>query len=165
MRLQRWENGPYFADFSLPIPDVRSFSYVCEIVKICPPPPIVSINLVFRGRTPKSGRLLARQRNGGPDRLRSVCYTRKRETGGQLDTKVFDEISRRVQESIANTPVEDVQKNLRALMSGWFARLDLVTREEFDAQQAVLQRTREKLSSMEGRVAELEQLINGRNDG
>jgi BMFP domain-containing protein YqiC len=82
-----------------------------------------------------------------------------------LDTRIIDEINRRVQELIANTPVEDVQKNLRALMSGWFARLDLVTRDEFDAQQAVLQRTREKLSSMEARVAELEQLINGRDDG
>ena len=66
---------------------------------------------------------------------------------------------------IANTPIEDVQKNLRAVMSSWFARLDLVTREEFDAQHAVLLRTREKLSSMETRVAELEQLISSRNDG
>ena len=82
-----------------------------------------------------------------------------------MDTKFIDEISRRVQELISNTPVEDVQKNLRALMSGWFARLDLVTREEFDAQQAVLQRTREKLSGMEARVAELEHLTKGRNEG
>ena len=77
-----------------------------------------------------------------------------------MDTKVIDEISRRVQELIANTPVEDVQKNVRALMSSWFARLDLVTREEFDAQQAVLLRTREKLSGMEVRVAMLEQSLN-----
>lgn len=77
-----------------------------------------------------------------------------------MDTKVIDEISRRVQELIANTPVEDVQKTLRAQMSGWFARLDLVTREEFDAQQAVLLRTREKLSGMEARVAMLEQSLN-----
>ncbi len=82
-----------------------------------------------------------------------------------MDTKGIDEINRRVQELIANTPIEDVQKNLRALLSSWFARLDLVTREEFDAQQAVLQRTREKLSSMDTRVAELEQLISNRNDG
>jgi len=82
-----------------------------------------------------------------------------------LDTKGIDEISRRVQELIANTPIEDVQKNLRALMSSWFTRLDLVTREEFDAQHAVLQRTREKLSSMEARVAELEQSVNGKSDG
>jgi BMFP domain-containing protein YqiC len=82
-----------------------------------------------------------------------------------VDTKVIDEISGRVQELIANTPVEDVQKNVRAVMSGWFSRLDLVTREEFDVQQAVLQRTREKLSGMEARVAELEQLVSSRNDG
>lgn len=82
-----------------------------------------------------------------------------------MDTKGIDEISRRVQELIANTPIEDVQKNLRALMSSWFTRLDLVTREEFEAQHAVLQRTREKLSSMEARVAELEQSVNGKSDG
>jgi len=76
-----------------------------------------------------------------------------------VESKVIDEISRRIDELIANTPVEDVQRNVRALMSGWFARLDLVTREEFDVQQAVLQRTREKLAHMEARVAELERLL------
>ena len=81
-----------------------------------------------------------------------------------MERKVIDEISRRVDELIANTPVEDVQKNLRALMSGWFARLDLVTREEFDVQQAVLQRTREKLAQMEARVAELERMLGGGSD-
>lgn len=79
-----------------------------------------------------------------------------------MDSKVIDEISRRVDEVVANTPVEDIQKNLRALMSGWLSRLDLVTREEFDVQQAVLQRTREKLSAMEARVAELERLLDNR---
>lgn len=79
-----------------------------------------------------------------------------------MDTKVLDEIGRRVDDLIANTPVEDVQKNLRALMSGWFARLDLVTREEFDAQQSVLQRTREKLAQMEARVADLERVLGSR---
>ncbi len=54
MRLQRWENGPYFADFSLPIPDMRSFLHVREIVKICPRSPIVSIKPMFRYRTPNS---------------------------------------------------------------------------------------------------------------
>lgn len=80
-----------------------------------------------------------------------------------MDSKTIDDISRRVDELIANTPVEDVQKNLRALLSAWFARLDLVTREEFDVQQAVLQRTREKLSQMEARVSELERLLGDSN--
>jgi hypothetical protein len=59
MRLQRWENGPYFADFSLRIPDMRSFIQMREIVKICPRSPTVLIEPVFRFRTPKSDRRLA----------------------------------------------------------------------------------------------------------
>jgi BMFP domain-containing protein YqiC len=49
-----------------------------------------------------------------------------------------------------------VQKNLKALLQQQFARLDLVTREEFDAQAQVLMRTREKLAALEQRVAALE---------
>ncbi len=89
-----------------------------------------------------------------------LCYTPPREAK-PVDTKVIDDISRRIGDLIADTPVEDVRKNLRALLSGWFARLDLVTREEFDVQRAVLQRTREKLSQMEARVKELERVLNG----
>ena len=101
-------------------------------------------------------------RLGAAGQRRALCYTRQREAK-TVDTKVIDEISRRVDELIANTPVEDVQKNLRALMSGWFTRLDLVTREEFDVQQSVLQRTREKLSQMEARVADLERMLGSGN--
>ncbi len=81
-----------------------------------------------------------------------------------MNSKTIDDISRRVDELIASTPIEDVQKNLRALLSAWFARLDLVTREEFDVQQAVLRRTREKLSQMEARVAELERMLGDHNE-
>ena len=51
----------------------------------------------------------------------------------------------------------DVEKNFRSALSGMFAKLDLVTREEFDVQTQVLQRTREKLEALELRVAVLEQ--------
>jgi hypothetical protein len=44
MRLQRWENGPYFGDFSLRIPDMGSSIDKHEIVKICARPPIVSLS-------------------------------------------------------------------------------------------------------------------------
>lgn len=74
-----------------------------------------------------------------------------------MDTKSFlEELNRRVSELLAASPARDVEKNLRALMSSSFSRLDLVTREEFDIQQEVLRRTREKLTQMEARVAELE---------
>lgn len=73
-----------------------------------------------------------------------------------MDTKFLDELNRRVSELIAASPARDIEKNLRALMSSSFSRLDLVTREEFDIQQEVLRRTREKLAQMEARVDELE---------
>ncbi|PCH62626.1 MAG: hypothetical protein COC04_05185 [Gammaproteobacteria bacterium] len=50
----------------------------------------------------------------------------------------------------------DIEKNVRAALSATFAKLDLVTREEFDVQTQVLLRTREKLEALEQRVADLE---------
>jgi len=73
-----------------------------------------------------------------------------------LETKFLDELNRRVSELIAASPARDIEKNLRALLSSSFSRLDLVTREEFDIQQEVLRRSREKLKQLETRVAELE---------
>ena len=54
------------------------------------------------------------------------------------------------------SPAADLEKNLKALMSQGFAKLDLLTREEFDVQTEVLARTRAKLELLEARVAELE---------
>jgi BMFP domain-containing protein YqiC len=68
----------------------------------------------------------------------------------------FAEIDRRLREVFAQSPAADLEKNLRALLTGFFARLDLVTREEFDVQRQVLLRTREKLAKLEAEVAELE---------
>lgn len=73
-----------------------------------------------------------------------------------INPKLLDDMSARMSAFMANTPAGDVEKNLRAMLSGWFARLDLVTREEFDVQREVLTRTRAKLEQLEARVAELE---------
>ncbi len=73
-----------------------------------------------------------------------------------LDPKIFEELSSRLSALIANSPAADIEKNARALLSGFFARLDLVSREEFDIQAQVLQRTREKLKALEERIARLE---------
>lgn len=51
---------------------------------------------------------------------------------------------------------EDVRRNLRGALTAALARMDLVTREEFDVQAAVLARTRAKLEALEKRVTELE---------
>jgi BMFP domain-containing protein YqiC len=50
---------------------------------------------------------------------------------------------------------DDIQKGIHAVAQSAFAKMDLVTREEFDAQQAVLKRTRAQLEAMETQLAEL----------
>jgi BMFP domain-containing protein YqiC len=72
------------------------------------------------------------------------------------NTRWFEEIDRRMKEILANSPAADLERNLRALLQSTFARLDLVTREEFDVQREVLARARAKLAELEAKVAELE---------
>ncbi|MBA4740023.1 MAG: accessory factor UbiK family protein [Burkholderiales bacterium] len=55
-----------------------------------------------------------------------------------------------------NSPVQDVQKNLRAIISAWLASHDLVTREEFDAQVEVLRRTQDKLRILQEEVERMD---------
>lgn len=73
-----------------------------------------------------------------------------------LNSEFFDDVSSRLSQLAAASPARDIEKNARALLTSAFARLDLVTREEFDIQTAVLARTREKLNALETRVAALE---------
>ena len=78
-----------------------------------------------------------------------------------LNQKLLDEISTKVNEVIAQSPVKDVEQNMRVLLSGVFTKLDLVTRDEFNVQQEMLIRTREKLTELESIVTELEdKLVN-----
>jgi len=72
----------------------------------------------------------------------------------------IDELARRLAESLPGglkALREDAEQNFRAVLQAGLARLDLVTREEFDVQAAVLRRTREKLEALEARLAKLEQ--------
>jgi hypothetical protein len=73
-----------------------------------------------------------------------------------LGQKMFEEISGKLGQALADSPAKDLEKNLRAVLQSVFAKLDLVTREEFDVQQAVLLKTREKLEALEAKVAALE---------
>ncbi len=76
-----------------------------------------------------------------------------------IDPRHLDELSQRL---AAGLPAglqllrSDLERNFRALLEAGLSRLDLVTREELDVQQAVLLRTRQRLEQMEARVAELE---------
>jgi BMFP domain-containing protein YqiC len=68
----------------------------------------------------------------------------------------LDELQDRLTALLAQTPAADLQKNLKALLAQQFARLELVTREEFDTQSRVLARARAKLDALEQRLADLE---------
>ncbi len=78
-----------------------------------------------------------------------------------LDPKIFEEFNARFSALIAASPAADLEKNARALLSSVFSRLDLVSREEFDIQTQVLQRTREKMQALEARIAQIESLSSG----
>ena len=80
-----------------------------------------------------------------------------------LDPKALDRLSRRLSEAMpesARLLQQDMEKNLRALLASTLERLDLVTREEFEAQKGVLERTRQKLEALERQVAAMEAALN-----
>ena len=71
----------------------------------------------------------------------------------------IDELARQLAEAVPKNLRalgQDLEKNFRALLLAGFERMDLVTREDFDLQAAVLERTREKLEALEARLARLE---------
>jgi ubiquinone biosynthesis accessory factor UbiK len=71
-------------------------------------------------------------------------------------TSLLEDLSARISEFLAASPAKDLERNLKALLSAAFAKLDLATREEFEVQAQALSRTREKLAELERRVVELE---------
>ena len=73
-----------------------------------------------------------------------------------LKQPFIDEVSAKVREILANSPARDIETNMRAVLAAMFARLDLVTRHEFDVQTELLARTREKLAALETRLTELD---------
>jgi len=73
-----------------------------------------------------------------------------------LKKKLFEEVSARLSEVMAASPAKDIEKNLKAVLAGGLAKLDLGTREEFDVQAQVLAQTREQLQALEQRLTKLE---------
>lgn len=73
-----------------------------------------------------------------------------------LDPKLIDDLGARLGALLSASPAADMEKNARALLGSFFGKLDLVSREEFDIQREVLQRTREKIKALELRLDALE---------
>ncbi len=91
---------------------------------------------------------------------RVSCYISHQLMGdGRLDPRFIDDLARRLSAVVPPSVTalrRDLEENFKAVLQAGLARLDLVPRQEFDVQAAVLRRTREKLEALEARVAALE---------
>ncbi|MEW6354171.1 MAG: accessory factor UbiK family protein [Pseudomonadota bacterium] len=84
-----------------------------------------------------------------------------------INSSVLDDLAKCISAAIppgARGLQQDIEKNVRAGLHSVFAKLNLVTREEFEVQSAVLARTREKLEALEVQVAALEARLGIRRD-
>jgi BMFP domain-containing protein YqiC len=76
-----------------------------------------------------------------------------------MDPKVIDELARRLAAAVPESVSalgRDLEQNFKSVLQAGLAKLDLVTRTEFDVQAGVLRRTRELLEAMDKRLHELE---------
>ncbi|MCG8435417.1 MAG: accessory factor UbiK family protein [Gammaproteobacteria bacterium] len=79
-----------------------------------------------------------------------------------LDPKILDDLAEKLADAVPDGVKhlrQDVEANFRAVLQSVLGKLDIVTREEFDVQSKVLERTREKLESINRRLADLEETI------
>jgi BMFP domain-containing protein YqiC len=77
-----------------------------------------------------------------------------------LDPKILDDLARRLTDVLppgVRAVRDDLERNFRAVLQSTLARLDLVTRDEFDVQVALLTRTRERLDKLETQISKLEE--------
>ena len=84
-----------------------------------------------------------------------------------FDSKSIDDIASRLADAVPpsfNNLKEDMEKNFHAILQSALSKLDIVTREEFEVQKAVLAKTRSKLEVLEKQVAEIEQRLQAETD-
>ena len=74
-----------------------------------------------------------------------------------FNSTFINDLSNKIRELVKNSPLDDMDKNIHALIQGAFTKLELISREEFDVQAEVLRNTRDKLASLEAKLAELEE--------
>jgi hypothetical protein len=72
------------------------------------------------------------------------------------EKRLLDELTDRLNEAFRDSPAQDIERNLRALLLAWFDRLDLVVREDFEVQKKLLERAQARLAELEARITELE---------
>ncbi|ANY18235.1 hypothetical protein AW878_05205 [Bordetella pseudohinzii] len=75
-------------------------------------------------------------------------------------TQWMEDLQKNISDLIARSPAADVERNVRAMLIQGFARLDLITREEFDVQTDLLARARTRIDQLSAQVQQLEERVN-----
>ncbi|MGE0072051.1 MAG: accessory factor UbiK family protein [Thiomonas sp.] len=75
----------------------------------------------------------------------------------QRNTAFFSQLGKLIE----NSPLQDAQRNLRALAHSAAGRLDLVTRDEFEATQRMLLAARQQIDTLQAQVRELQARLDG----
>ncbi len=73
-----------------------------------------------------------------------------------IDSNEINILSNKIKEILDSSPLKDADKNIHALIEGAFTKMGLVSREEFEVQTEVLQKTQKKLKFLEEKLVELE---------
>lgn len=76
----------------------------------------------------------------------------------------FSQVQQNLSDLIANSPAADLEKNVKAFMGQAFTRMDLLTRDEFDTQIALLERALARITTLEQRVQQLESNLNKKSE-
>ncbi len=69
--------------------------------------------------------------------------------------KIFEDLYSNINQMINNSPVKDIEKNIRALITQAFSKLDLITREEFDVQATMIAQLQEQVNLLQTRLENL----------
>jgi len=73
-----------------------------------------------------------------------------------LNKEQIQNLSNKIRHVIKDSPINDMEDNINALLKSAFTKMDLINREEFDVQTEVLRRTRSKLETLEAKIIDLE---------
>ncbi|MCX8566215.1 MAG: hypothetical protein ON057_000942 [Glomeribacter sp. 1016415] len=75
-------------------------------------------------------------------------------------SELFQDLQTKISDLLKNSPVKDIEQNIKTMLTQGFAKLDLVTREEFEIQTQVLARTRAMVEELTQRITQLERELN-----
>ncbi len=89
----------------------------------------------------------------------TLAFSRRLRYQTRMNKETLEDLAKSLADTVPEalrSVKDDLEKNFKSVLQGGLTRLDLVTREEFEVQEAVLARTREKFVVLEQRLSELE---------